>query len=316
MKLTNSVLMFSLLLVFPLEAKAEKKVGIFLFSDETRYTIAAQGIMDKLKENGFREPTTKFMVMNAEYNKANAVEHVKKFIARKMDLIFTVGTSATVPIAREIKDTPIVFAIVYDPIAVGIAKDWKKSGNNTTGASSNISMSSILDALKTFKSVKKLAVLYTPDEKNSEVVLKDLQEVQSKYKISIIPVPLTTREEIVQILPEVLRTSDALYVTGSNLVDSQVSAIVDMATQAKVVTITHLEDLVEKGVLLGVCSDPYLIGRMAGEKGIKILKGAKPSSIPIETPKENKVIINMKTARAGQFQIPKELMSIVKKKIE
>jgi putative tryptophan/tyrosine transport system substrate-binding protein len=312
----HSIIFFSVILLFSGEAKAEKKIGIFLFSDETRYTVAAQGIMDKLKESGFREPGTKFIIMNAEYNKANAAEHVKKFIAKKMDLIFTVGTSATVPIAREIKDTPIVFAVVYDPVAIGIAKDWKSSGNNTTGASSNVSMSRILDALKTFKSVKKLAVLYTPDEKNSELVLKDLQDIQKNYKITIIPVPLTTREEIIQILPEVLRSSDALSITGSNLVDSQISVIVDLAIKAKVVTVTHLEDLVEKGVLLGVCSDPYLIGRMAGEKGIKILKGAKPSSIPIDTPKERKVIINMKTMRAGQFQIPDELMSTVKKKIE
>jgi putative ABC transport system substrate-binding protein len=312
----HSIFVFSVLLFCPTEAHAEKKVGIFLFSDETRYTVAAQGIMDKLHEGGFGKPATKFIVVNAEYNKANAAEHVKKFISQKMDLIFTIGTSATIPIAREIKNTPIVFAIVYDPIAAGIAKDWKSSGNNTTGASSNIPMSRILDTLKAFKSIKRLAVLYTPDEKNSEIVLKDLQELQPTYKINVIPVPLTTREEIAQILPEVIRTSDALYVTGSNLVDSQVSIIVDMAAKGKVVTITHLEDLVEKGVLLGVCSDPYQIGRLAGEKGIKILQGAKPSSIPIEVPKKNKVIINMKTSRAGEFQVPLNFMKIVGKKIE
>jgi putative ABC transport system substrate-binding protein len=177
-------------------------------------------------------------------------------------------------------------------------------------------MSRILDSLKAFKSIKRLAVLYTPDEKNSEIVLKDLQAIQANYNIDIIPVPLTTREEIAQILPEVIRTSDALYVTGSNLVDSQVAMIVDMATKARVVTVTHLEDLVEKGVLLGVCSDPYLIGCLAGEKAIKIFKGAKPSSIPIEAPKENKMIINMKTSRAGQFQIPHDVMKTARKKIE
>ena len=97
---------------------------------------------------------------------------------------------------------------------------------------------------------------------------------------------MTKKEEVGQILPEVVRTCDALYVTGSNLVNSQIATIVEMATKANVVTITHLDDLVAKGVLLGVCSDSYQNGRLVGEKAVRILKGAKPSSIPIESPKE------------------------------
>jgi ABC-type uncharacterized transport system substrate-binding protein len=50
----------------------------------------------------------------------------------------------------------------------------------------------------------------------------------------------------------------------------------DIANKAKVVTISHLEDLVEKGVLLGVGPDSYLIGRMAGEKALEVLQGKKP----------------------------------------
>ena len=90
----------------------------------------------------------------------------------------------------------------------------------------------------------------------------------------------------------------------------------DMAIKAKVVTITHLEDLVEKGVLLGVCPSTYLMGRLAGQKAVKILKGVKPSSIPIETLKQFDVMINLKTAKAGGFQTPPDFMKTVKKTVE
>jgi ABC-type uncharacterized transport system substrate-binding protein len=89
-----------------------------------------------------------------------------------------------------------------------------------------------------------------------------------------------------------------------------------MATQAKVPTITHLEDLVEKGVLMGVCADPYAMGQDAGVKAVEILKGAKPSSLPIDFSKKSTVILNMKTAQKGQFQIPAEFMKTVTKRIE
>ena len=275
-----------------------------------------KGIRDKLRERGFGEPKTTFIVEQAGANKARAAELVQKFAAEKLDLIITLGTAATVPVSREIKDVPIVFCIVYNPVEAGIAKDWKSSGNNTTGASSKIPMSWLMESLKNFTQVKRLAVLYTPGEKNSELQLIDLQKIQANYKIKVFPVPLAEIKEVDHLLPEVLRTAEAVYVTGSNLVNSQVSVIVDMAIKAKVITITHLDDLVEKGVLLGVCADSYSLGQLAGEKAIKILKGVKPSSIPIEFAKKSDVILNMKTAKKGQFQIPPNLMKTVTRTIE
>jgi len=300
---------------FSREARAERKIGILMFSEELRYNEAMTGITDRLKEEGFSEPNTRLVVENAGANKARAAELVKKYTAEKMDLIITLGTSMTIPVAREIKDVPIVFGVVYNPVDAGIARDWKSSGNNTTGASTMFPMANVIDILMEFRKVGRLAVLYSPGEKNSETQLKDLREIQHIYGIRIVPVPLTKKEEIGQILPEVVRTCDALYVTGSNLVDSQLSTIVEMATKANVVTVTHLDDLVAKGVLLGVCSNSYQNGRLVGEKAVQILKGAKPSSIPIESPKEQYVMINMETSRAGQFRIPEEFMKKVTRKV-
>ena len=315
-KVLVSAVVFLTLALFSIEAQAQRKIGVLMFSEETRYIEALKGIKDKLREGGFGEQNTTFIVEQAGANKARAAELVRKFAAEKLDLIITLGTSATVAVSREIQDVPIVFSVVYDPVEAGIAKDWKSSGNNTTGSSSKIPMSRLMESLKHFTQVKRLAVLYTTGEKNSESVLKDLQRIEANYKIKVIPVRLTKIEEVNQLLPEVLRTTDAVYVTGSNLVDSQVVVIADMATKAKVITITHLDDLVEKGVLLGVCADAYSMGQLAGEKAVKILKGVNPSSIPIEPAKKSDVILNMKTAKKGQFQIPPNLMKTVTRTIE
>ncbi len=315
-KFLVSAVVFLTLALFSIEAGAEKRIGVLLFSEEGRYIEATKGFMDTLKERGFGEPQTKIIIENAGGNKAKVAELVQKFAAAKMDLIFTAGTSATTAVAREIKEVPIVFSVVYDPVEAGIAKDWKSSGNNTTGTSSKVPMSKLMDSLKVFAPVKRLAVLYTFGEKNSEAQLKDLQGIQADYGIKVAPVPLTRTEEVAQLLPVVIRSTDALYVTGSNLVDSQLSIIVDMATKGKVITITHLDDLVEKGVLLGVCSDSYSMGRLAGEKAVKILKGVKPSSIPIESLKQFDVMINLKTAKAGDFQVPPDFMKTVRRTIK
>jgi len=302
--------------LFSVEAKAEKKIAIFAFSEEVRYFESQKGIMDQLEKDGFSKPEVKITIENARGSKAKAVELVQKFAAAKMDLIIAIGTHAAIAAAKATKDVPIVFSTVYDPVEAGISNDWKSSGNNTTGSSTKIPMSKIVNSLKEFAPVKRLAVLYTPGEKNTEFQLIELQKIQVKSQVKVIPIILTKKEEVARTLSEVVNASDAMYLTGSSIVGATVPQIVDTANKSKVVTITHLDDLVEKGALLGICANSYLVGRLAGNKAGKILRGAKPSSIPIEPEKKVDIILNKKTAKAGQFQIPSSFMNKVTKTIE
>lgn len=310
------VAMSAMINLVSVEARVEKRIGVLLFSEESFYIESKNGILDQLKKDGFGEPAVKYDIENAEGSKAKAVELAQKFAAARMDLIITLGTHATIAVVKAIKDVPIVFSTVYDPVEAGIAKDWKSSGNNTTGSSTKIPMSMLVNSLKEFAPVKRLAVLYTPGEKNSESQLMELQKTQASSQIKVIPIILNKKEELTRTLSEVIPMTDAVYLTGSSIVSAAVPTIVETANKAKVVTITHLNDLVEKGSLLGVCANSYLIGRLAGKKAVKILKGAKPSSIPIETDKKLDLILNMKTAKAGQFRIPPSFMKKATKIIE
>jgi putative tryptophan/tyrosine transport system substrate-binding protein len=307
---------FSTVTLFSAAAGAEKRIGILTFSEEVRYNDTQKGILDQLNKDGFGEPAVKFTIENARGSKAKAAELVQKFAASKMDLIITIGTTATIAITREIKDVPVVFGMVYDPVEAGIAKDWKSSGNNTTGVSPKVAMSKLVSSLKELAPVKKLAVLYTPGEKNTEIQLKELQEIQASLQIKVIPVILANKEEVAPTLSSVVHTVDAFYLTGSGIVGTTVPIIVDIANKAKVVTVSHLDDLVEKGALLGICANSNLVGHLAGKKAVQILKGAKPSSIPIEIEKKLDFVLNMKTAKAGQFQIPVSFMKKVTRTIE
>ena len=315
-KFSGIIMVFLIATLFSTEACAEKKIGILMFTEDIRYHESKNGIIDQMKEDGFGEAAVKYTIENAGGSKAKAAQLAQKFAEAKMDLIFTIGTSATIPVSKAIRDVPIVFCTVYDPVEAGIAKEWKSSDNNTTGSTTKFPMSKIVNSLKDFAPVKRLAVLYTPGEKNSELQLKELQGVQADTQIKVIPIILSKKEAVAQALSEVVHTADAFYLTGSSIIGETVPIIVDIANKGKVVTLTHLDDLVEKGALIGVCPNSYLVGRLARKKAVKILNGAKPSSIPIETDKKLDLIINMKTAKAGQFQIPSSFMKMVTKTIE
>jgi putative ABC transport system substrate-binding protein len=177
-------------------------------------------------------------------------------------------------------------------------------------------MSKLVSHLKQLASVNKIAVLYTSGEKNSEAQLKEFLAIQEDSQIKVIPVELSRKEDVTSTLPDVCQRVDAIYLSGSNIVSQSATLIVDMATKAKVITVTHLDDLVTKGVLLGVYADPLLVGKLAGKKAVKILKGAKPASIPIESMKELEVVINMKTAKASHIDVPPAFLKTATKVIE
>jgi putative tryptophan/tyrosine transport system substrate-binding protein len=317
--LTGWVFLLVLFLGVPVmapEAQAGRRIGMLLWNTEGRYLECRAGILAQLREEGFAEPAVKFISGNAEGSKAKLAEWVRQFEATKPDLILTVGTMATLTVAREIKDIPVVFSTVYDPVAVGIAEGWKSSGNNTTGASTRIPMSALVSRLKEVVPARRLAVLYTPGEKQTELQVTELQKISGRFQLKVLPILLSKKEEVAPTLAGVLPTVDALVLTGSSVVGAAVPAITDMASRAKVVTITSLADVVDRGALLGVCANPYRVGRLSGKKAAQILQGANPALIPIETEKRADLIFNVKTAQAGEFRIPAAFMKKVTRTIQ
>jgi putative ABC transport system substrate-binding protein len=298
------------------QAYAEKKIGVLNFSDEKRYADALEGIKDSLKKAGFSASDVTFVEENAGGSKLKASEIVKKFSTGNYDLLIALGTTATLALAKDIKKVPIVFTIVYDPVESKIAASWKSSGNNTTGASNLVPMAKLVAGLKQLAPVKTLGVLYTPGEKNSETQLKELQAEQGKAGVKIIPVPITSQAEVTSKMPEVVAYVDAIYLSGSAIVGKAVHEIVETATKGKIITVSHLEDAVEQGVMLGVCADSMAVGQLAGEKAAKVLKGAKPATIPIEPLKKLDMILNMKTAKAAGKQISPSFLKSVTRVIE
>jgi len=298
------------------DSKTNKKIGIIIFSEEVRYDEAKRGIVDQLKEGGFAEPNVKYTVSNAKGSKAKATEAAQKFAEANMDLVIAMGTSATIITSKVIKNTPIVFSTVYNPVESGIAKNLKSSGNNTTGVTTWFPLSRIIYFMKEFAPVKTLAVLYTPEEKNTVAQLIELQNNQTDAKIKVIPIIISTKEDLALMMPEAVRVADAIYLTGSSFIGNAVPFIVEEANRSKVITVTHLDDLVQKGALLGMGVDSYTSGRQAGKIAMKVLKGAKPSSIPIEAGKKVNSFFNMRSAKAGQFSIPPTFIKKVTKVIE
>jgi putative ABC transport system substrate-binding protein len=148
--------------VSSVDALVERKIGILLWNSQPRYEQCKDGILEQLRKEGFKEPNVSYVVERAFGNKNTAAELARRFAQRHVEMVVAVGTSAAVAAAAEIKDGPVVFAMVFDPVESKIAQDWKSSGNNTTGSSSKTSTDKLLGSLRALAPIQKVAVLFTP----------------------------------------------------------------------------------------------------------------------------------------------------------
>jgi len=289
-----------------------KKIGVLLWTDDLRYEQGLKGFIEELKTEGFASPQVEFIIRRAGGKKVLALKYSEELAALNLDLYFSAGTSATDLLSGTIKKAPIVFTIVYDPINAGLIQGLASSKNNLTGATNSVPMDKVLELVRRIIPIKNMAVLYTPNEKNSECQLKDLQQVQAAFGISIIPVPVVNKAEIARIIPFLKGMAQSIFITGSSVVIKGLPDITDFASKNKILTVTHLGDLVAEGVMVGLCADDTEQGMLAGETAVEILKGTKPEDIPIKKAKDLVVFINRKSVNSAGISIPQDIIQKAK----
>ena len=293
---------------------ATKKIGILLWSDESRYKESARAMLEQLKADGFSDLEVR--QESAGANKATAMHLAQDFSAANMDVYVGLGTNGMAALLKEIKSAPIVFNVVYDPVTAGFVDSWQRSKNNVTGVSNFLPRADILERVKGIVPLKNLAVLYTPDQKNSESQLRDLQKVEKQCGVNVIPVPLSSSEEAVSIMPLLKGKVEAVFLTGSGYVGTAIGPIIGSAIKEKIVPVSHLPDYVDQGVFLSVGADMRELGQTAAAKVEAILKGALPTDIPVEGPKKIVIYLNLRTAKAIGFNVPDELRKEALKIVE
>ena len=196
----------------------------------------------------------------------------------------------------------------------GLAKGWESSGNNVTGGSNNISLPRFVMKLNEVMPLKRIAVVYTPGEKQSELHLAKINEGAKVLKLEPAAIPIQNAADAAA-LPGKLSRVDVLFVTGGTAIGSNIAAIVSAAIKGKVVTATHVGSFLESGVMLGLSAVPSEVGQMTGKSLVRVLQGEQPSAIPIRSPSPQ-MILNAKTAKAQGFVASAALRQWITKTIE
>ena len=299
-------------------AQERKKVYMVLWRG---VTDAERGFMEYIRQ---RNPNIEFLIRNCAKDRSKLPEFIQEIKETKPDLVYTFGTTVTLAVAgtfnsyqtaEVVRQVPIVFNIVADPKGAKLVENLESSKRNLTGTSHVVPIQVQIKAIRSNIDLKKLGVLYNPLEKNSQLAIKALEEIAQKDGFGLIKAEIPLKENkpslenLSQAIKELaLRDPDLVYLPSDSFIISNGDRIVDEIHRHAIPTFSATEGPIKNSAaLMGLVSRYFNVGKFAGYKAERILTdGVHPQEIPIETLKRFTFLINMKSVKEFNQDLPKD----------
>jgi putative ABC transport system substrate-binding protein len=227
-------------------------------------------------------------------------------------LIVTYGSHATTIAKETIKNTPLLFADVYDPVALGVVKTLAAPGTDASGATSKTNPDLLIEALVAIQPVKTVGVLYTKGEKGSEEQLAEIEEKGKTFGFKVVAENARNPKEAVELGNKLVKTVEALFLTESVAVAEQAKDILASAQAGQCIVFSQIPDLVEAGALIGLEADLEEQGKLVAVHALQTLQGQKVHILPVREAKKVSLKINNQTAAQLGLTIPVEVASKAK----
>ena len=292
-------------------------LGPLTQSAQSDWTAA---FVQRMRELGWIEGQTDAIEYRwAEGRSKRFAEIAAEFVRLKVNVIVTAGTLAAAAVKQATAGIPIVFAAAGDPVGTGLVASLARPGGNVTGLSiqQNDTAGKRLELLRDLvPNLRRLAILANVDNPAPMLEVEDVQAAARTLGLEVILLKIRRAEDIAPAIEALKGRADALYVATDPLVSTNRIQINTLALDARLPTVHGGGEYVEAGGLMSYGADIPDLFRRAAEMVDKILRGAKPSDIPVEQPTKFDLVINLKTAKALGLTISPNLLQLANDVIE
>jgi putative ABC transport system substrate-binding protein len=235
---------------------------------------------------------------NGQYDRLAAL--TADLVSTKPDVLVVVSTLGARAAKAATSTIPIVMVLAGDPVGTGLVASLARPGGNITGLSSATTATSAkwLELAKTVMPKSRVAVLANPDQPTAAVHIKNIQAAAQKLDTKVLPLYARTSGEIdTAFLTMTQRHNDAVIVVPDAFFSSHRKQIAQLAVKYHIGSITGTRIYAQDGALLSYGQDYAAVIRQAATYVDKIIKGAKPSELPVEQPTIFELVVNLRTAR-------------------
>jgi putative tryptophan/tyrosine transport system substrate-binding protein len=235
-------------------------------------------------------------------------KHVAELVALAPDVILAQGASIVTPLLQATRTVPIVFPVAGDPVGAGLVDSLARPGGNVTGfMTTEYSMSGKrLELLKQIApGVTRVAVLREPANANGLGEFAAIQAVAPSLRMEVVPVNVRDAGEIERAVAAFARAPNGgLIITSVPGAALHRDLIITLAARHKLPAAYYERFFVAAGGLISYGPNFVDQYRQAAGYVDRILKGEKPSDLPVQAPTRYETVLNLKTARALGLEVP------------
>ena len=307
--------------IWSLTARAQESGRIYrlgVINGAPRVSPRIVAFFDELKGAGFVEGQNLKVVGGFDLRENQFAEAAASFAKETLDVAFCVSDAATRAVQEAAHAIPIV-ALSTDLVAAGFVKSLAHPGGNVTGVSIlapelNGKRQEIL--MEAVPNARRMAALADP----TNTTATELQIVQNAAHARGVELTVFTAGAPDEIAPAIdkAKTSGAgaLNVLTTPLFSFNRSIVIERAAMQRLPAIYEWPEMADDGGLIGYGPRLPVIYRQIARLVGKVLRGAKPESLPGEQPTNFDLVINLKTAEALGLRLPETLLVRADKLIE
>jgi putative ABC transport system substrate-binding protein len=293
------VLLFAAILaVIPPRSGYAQTIGVIVTHGRAFHEEANEELMSFIKDRG--PAGLNFIIQRPHADPIALANASRKLIAEDVDAIVTYGAPATLSALRQRPGIPVIYAAVYEPIALRI------KAKNITGICSKFPVSSLVRYLNYSASDKKLGILYCSLEEDSIAQFKVIKRLSQKYGFSVVPLDLKKPADISVLLSSM--DARALFITSSSLINSVYPTVTRIARIRKMLTASLIYRSDSYSTITFHAS-PTEHGREAAKRLLRLLGGASAGDIPKGCSKDVEIVFNLREAQELGIRIPMDLVT-------
>jgi putative tryptophan/tyrosine transport system substrate-binding protein len=303
-------------MMLPLGAEAQeriRRVGVLMpyAKDDTEAQARVAAFIDELQQLGWingRNVKIEYRFDTGDLKKAAA-----ELLTSSPEVILASATPAVATLQQATHTVPIVFAQVSDPISAGFVASLAKPGGNITGFM-NFDYTTAAKWLELLKeiapNVTRVGVIRDPTSTVSIGQLAAINSVARTFGVEVTPLGGGAAGDIERTVTEFARGPNGglIVVATASLADNR-GLIISLAAKHRLPAVYPFPFFVADGGLICYGPDSLEPHRQAAQYVDRILKGEKPSDLPVQAPTKYELVINLKTAKALGLAVPPSVLA-------
>ena len=272
-----------------------------------------KGVQEVIRES---YPDARFDLQNANGEMSTASSIAQKFKSEGVSLAVGIATPTAQALVNTLKDCPVIYSAVTDPVGAGLVRSTEKGEVNVTGISDMTPVKAQIEMLNRIKPIKTLGHVYASSEANAVSLATIARDVCKQMGIRFVETTVSNSAEVKQATQTIAGRVDGIYISNDNTVVSALAAVTSVAAKHKIPVMSADPSSAQTTPVLAAWGfDYYKMGRATGRLVVRILKGEKPEAIPtifMTDASDVDLLINLDVADQLGLTFPDDIIATAK----